>query len=63
MRSYVGYHEVDPPPFSDSIHTVLSPTLEAQLALRRCAGNLAMEPFSEHKFERGWQESDRKQTL
>lgn len=52
-----GFHAQSPETFADALHTVLTLSVEEELALRRRARTWAVQRFSEEEFERAWNSS------
>ncbi|KAH9948253.1 mannosyltransferase [Amylocystis lapponica] len=58
-----GYHATSPETFAEALHTVLTLTPEADLAMRQRARTWAVQRFSEEEFEKGWSASGWKRWL
>ncbi|OCH87325.1 mannosyltransferase [Obba rivulosa] len=49
-----GYHATSPETFAEALRTVLTLSLQAELAMRSRARKWAVQRFSEDEFEKGW---------
>ncbi|OBZ71200.1 GDP-Man:Man(3)GlcNAc(2)-PP-Dol alpha-1,2-mannosyltransferase [Grifola frondosa] len=58
-----GYHATSPETFAEALHTALTLSPEAELALRLRARTWAVQRFSEEEFEKEWDASGWKKWL